>query len=329
MSRLTERRLRLARLEPQYQALSLDRDALQNNVKDLAAKADESEASDGIAAATNDNIRIVQRAQAAAAGQEPAQAGAGAGADLRRLQRPLRRPAADVHAARPADAGLRRPHARPARAGRRAAEAAGLRRAGRVVRVGLGWTSLRARSRQDRFGLHMDLSAEMARALGVARRAAGRPRGSPSSSSPPRDGEGVSTVAREFAFRLARHDQRRVWLIDLDLMGQAQAAGARRRCGALRPARPGRAGHAPTARCSLRVQPPLARPDGRPWPDARYIGAHSVGGPGLWVTRFRREALRPHQGVHVTPTPDYWTALRSTPMSWWWTRRPPSARRPG
>ena len=46
MSQLTERRLRLAQLEPQYQALSLDRDALQNNVKDLTAKAEESEASD-------------------------------------------------------------------------------------------------------------------------------------------------------------------------------------------------------------------------------------------------------------------------------------------
>ena len=69
MSQLTDRRLRLAKLEPQYQALSLDRDALQNNVKDLAAKAAESEASDGIAAATNDNIRIVERAEPAAEGK--------------------------------------------------------------------------------------------------------------------------------------------------------------------------------------------------------------------------------------------------------------------
>jgi uncharacterized protein involved in exopolysaccharide biosynthesis len=69
MSQLTERRLRLAKLEPQFQALSLDRDALQNNVKDLAAKAAESEASDGIAAATNDNIRVVERAQPAAEGK--------------------------------------------------------------------------------------------------------------------------------------------------------------------------------------------------------------------------------------------------------------------
>ncbi|HEX3406883.1 MAG TPA: lipopolysaccharide biosynthesis protein, partial [Caulobacteraceae bacterium] len=69
MNRLTERRLRLARLEPQYQTLSLDRDALANNVKDLAAKAAESEASEGIAAATNDNIRVVERAQPAAIGK--------------------------------------------------------------------------------------------------------------------------------------------------------------------------------------------------------------------------------------------------------------------
>ncbi|HEX3918725.1 MAG TPA: Wzz/FepE/Etk N-terminal domain-containing protein [Caulobacteraceae bacterium] len=62
MSKLTDRRLKLAQLEPQYQALNLDRDALQNNVKDLTAKAEESEASQGIAAATNDDIRIVERA---------------------------------------------------------------------------------------------------------------------------------------------------------------------------------------------------------------------------------------------------------------------------
>ena len=62
MGQLTERRLRLAQLEPQYQALSLDRDALQTNVKDLTAKAEETEASQQIAAATNDNIRIVERA---------------------------------------------------------------------------------------------------------------------------------------------------------------------------------------------------------------------------------------------------------------------------
>lgn len=62
MNRLTERRLRLAALEPQYQAFSLDRDALQSNVKDLTAKAEEREASQDIAQAANDNIRIIERA---------------------------------------------------------------------------------------------------------------------------------------------------------------------------------------------------------------------------------------------------------------------------
>ena len=63
MSRLTERRLKLAQIEPQYQALNRDRDVLSTNVKDLAAKTDENEASAAVAAATNDDIRIVERAQ--------------------------------------------------------------------------------------------------------------------------------------------------------------------------------------------------------------------------------------------------------------------------
>ncbi|HLY80704.1 MAG TPA: Wzz/FepE/Etk N-terminal domain-containing protein [Caulobacteraceae bacterium] len=62
MAQLTERRLRLAQLEPQYQSLNLSRDALQSNVKDLTAKAEETEASQQIAQATNDNIRIIERA---------------------------------------------------------------------------------------------------------------------------------------------------------------------------------------------------------------------------------------------------------------------------
>jgi uncharacterized protein involved in exopolysaccharide biosynthesis len=62
MKQLTDRRLRLAQLEPQYQALTLDRDTLQNNVKDLTAKADESEAAEGVAQAATDNIRIIERA---------------------------------------------------------------------------------------------------------------------------------------------------------------------------------------------------------------------------------------------------------------------------
>jgi uncharacterized protein involved in exopolysaccharide biosynthesis len=62
MSRLTERRLRLAQLEPQYTALNRDRDVLQSNVRDFTLKAEQSQASQEIAQATNDDIRIVERA---------------------------------------------------------------------------------------------------------------------------------------------------------------------------------------------------------------------------------------------------------------------------
>ena len=154
----------------------------------------------------------------------------------------------------------------------------------------------------------MDLSAEMAElweSLGAP--PAGRPLAIEFIAA--RDGEGVSTVARELALHLARWERRRVWLIDLDLMGQSQAqaiADGGDRFGAL-----GQAAQAsPDGSMFFTVQPPLARPDGRPWPDTRYIGAHAVGGAGFWVTRFRREALKAHQGVHVTPTPAYWSALK-------------------
>ena len=122
-------------------------------------------------------------------------------------------------------------------------------------------------------------------------------------------GEGASTVAREFAWHAATQAARRVWLVDLDLMGSTQAsdiAADPRRFGVL--SAPLAA--SPDGSAFFTVQPPLRRPDGRPWPDARYLSAFAVGGGGLWVTRFRREVLRGRQAVHVTPTADYWNALR-------------------
>lgn len=59
---LTERRLKLAELEPQFQELSLDRDVLQANVRDYTVKEEQTRAAQEIAAKTNDNIRIVSRA---------------------------------------------------------------------------------------------------------------------------------------------------------------------------------------------------------------------------------------------------------------------------
>ncbi len=59
---LTQRRLRLAELEPQFQSLTRDRDVLQSNVKDFTVKEQETQAARAIASNTNDNIRIIERA---------------------------------------------------------------------------------------------------------------------------------------------------------------------------------------------------------------------------------------------------------------------------
>lgn len=124
-----------------------------------------------------------------------------------------------------------------------------------------------------------------------------------------RRGEGASTVAREFARFAARRAGRNTWLVDLDLFssGQHEAIAAE-------PELYGGLGKAVTASpdgsAFFTVQPPTPMPDGSNAPDARFLVAHAVGGPGFWVTRFRAEVLRGGQGVHVLPSADYWNALR-------------------
>ena len=61
IDQVTERQLRLAQLEPQYQGLTRDRDVLQNNVRDFTVKEQETEAADAIARQGDDNISIVER----------------------------------------------------------------------------------------------------------------------------------------------------------------------------------------------------------------------------------------------------------------------------
>lgn len=124
-----------------------------------------------------------------------------------------------------------------------------------------------------------------------------------------RAGEGVSTIAREFAHYAARAVGCRTWLIDLDLRSQTQADSLARdvgRFGTLGPP----AAASPDGSMFFSVRPPSVRPDGRAWPDSRYVAAQSVGAPGLWVTRFRREALRGRQSAQVVASADYWNALR-------------------
>jgi uncharacterized protein involved in exopolysaccharide biosynthesis len=62
INQVTQRQLRLAQLEPQYQGLTRDRDVLQNNVKDFQVKEQETQAADAIAREGNDSISVVERA---------------------------------------------------------------------------------------------------------------------------------------------------------------------------------------------------------------------------------------------------------------------------
>jgi Mrp family chromosome partitioning ATPase len=122
-------------------------------------------------------------------------------------------------------------------------------------------------------------------------------------------GEGTSTVAREFARFVSQTSKKGVWLVELDLLkGEQYAALAAdpERYGFL--GRPVRA--SPDGSMFFQIQPPVRGVDGRPWPDARYLGAYPVGGRRWWVTRFRREAMRPGQTAQIMAAPGYWDALR-------------------
>ncbi|MDP3660261.1 GumC family protein [Phenylobacterium sp.] len=62
IQQVTDRRIKLAGLEPAFQELSLDRDVLQANVRDFTVREQQSRAAQEIQAFSNDNIRIVERA---------------------------------------------------------------------------------------------------------------------------------------------------------------------------------------------------------------------------------------------------------------------------
>ena len=122
-------------------------------------------------------------------------------------------------------------------------------------------------------------------------------------------GEGASTIAREFASFAAERVKRNVWLVDLDVPGSAQMRAfveEQDRYGVL-----GReAAGSPDGSTFFTVQPPMRGADGRPWPPGRYLAAQQLAKRRLWVTRFRRELLRQGQSVQVTAGGPYWSALR-------------------
>jgi len=160
--------------------------------------------------------------------------------------------------------------------------------------------------------MSLDLTLEMgklAASLGPLASPAGPDQGRVIQFAAARSREGASTVAREFARFIAVRSRRPVWLVDADLIGGSQygVISSNQMCF-------GQVGQAaagtPDGSVFFGLNPPGLDDKGAAIPDALYLVAHPVGGPKLWVTRFRRERMTGEQTVNTTASPAYWNALR-------------------
>jgi hypothetical protein len=154
----------------------------------------------------------------------------------------------------------------------------------------------------------VDLTSEMA-ALWAALGPAPGHRGRVIQIAAATSGEGVSTVAREYARLAAVRARRPVWLIDADLaqQGQSEAIAAEPdRFGAL-----GKAAIAtPDGSIFFAVTPRIMDRAGKPVHPARLMTARPCLGGRLWVTRFGAEHLRSGQRAEAVGDARYWDALR-------------------
>lgn len=154
----------------------------------------------------------------------------------------------------------------------------------------------------------IDLTSEMA-ALWAALGPAPAHRGRVIQIAGATSGQGVSTVAREYARLAAVRARRPVWLIDADLAQQGQLDAVLGE-----PDRFGRAGKAavatPDGSIFFVVTPRVMDRAGRPVHPARLMVARPLLGGRLWVTRFSGEILRSGQRAEVVPDARYWDSLR-------------------
>ncbi|GAA0634142.1 hfsB [Brevundimonas lenta] len=154
----------------------------------------------------------------------------------------------------------------------------------------------------------VDLTSEMA-ALWAALGPAPGHRGRVVQIAAANTGEGVSTVAREYARLAAVRARRPVWLIDADLAQQGQFDAA-----AAEPERFGGVGKAamatPDGSIFFAVTPRVLDRQGNPVHPARLITARPFLGGRLWVTRFAGESLRSGQRAEVVGDARYWDVLR-------------------
>ncbi|SJM47441.1 hypothetical protein FM111_00935 [Brevundimonas diminuta 3F5N] len=123
-------------------------------------------------------------------------------------------------------------------------------------------------------------------------------------------GEGVSTVAREFARMAAVRGRRPAWLVDGDLTQQAQMEQV-----AAQPDRFGRLGPvvqaSPDGSAFYAVTPSMRDREGRPVAPGRLMTAKTCLGGRLYVTRFHNEILRAGQRAEAINDARYWTRLRA------------------
>ena len=154
----------------------------------------------------------------------------------------------------------------------------------------------------------VDLTSEMA-ALGAALGPAPGHRGRVVQIAAATSGEGVSTVAREYARLAAVRARRPVWLIDADLAQQGQMEAV-----AAEPDRFGRIGKAaiatPDGSIFFAITPRIMDRAGKPVHPARLMSARPCLGGRLWVTRFAAEHLRSGQRAEAVSDARYWDALR-------------------
>lgn len=154
----------------------------------------------------------------------------------------------------------------------------------------------------------VDLTSEMA-ALWAALGPAPGHRGRVIQIASANTGEGVSTVAREYARLAAVRARKPVWLVDADLAQQGQQETI-----AAYPDRFGRLGPpasvTPDGSIFYAVTPRMMDRAGKPIHPARLMTARPCLGGRLWVTRFAAEHLRSGQRAEPVADHRYWDALR-------------------
>lgn len=123
-------------------------------------------------------------------------------------------------------------------------------------------------------------------------------------------GEGVSTVAREYARCEAAFAKRPVWLVDADLRQQTQLQAVLEEPTRFGP--PGPVSSAsPDGSVFFALSPKALDPQGQPVPDSHYLIARPFLDKRLWVTRLRDHLLLPGQKARLFEQSSYWQALRT------------------